>query len=672
MQIERIHFWGIDAVALFYVLAAISVAVFAAGLYIRLSVWLAARDRQKLGLSVKGIGNLCKDGLLGRKIFKGNIPAGLMHFLIMWGFVGLFIGTVLSTAHHYLIRFLTGDTYLIFSFCLEVFGFMLIAGLLLAFIRRYIARVARLDNKAQDLWMLVLIAACALTGFLVEGTRLAVRMPGWESFSFGGVLFSALLSSEGQAEEFYPYMWWLHALLSLGLVAYFPFSKLFHSMAAPVNIYIGPQTMHASSSDDVSEDKESEGLKFTFTDMIDFSACTRCGRCNEVCPSTSAKEPFSPREFIAQANEYTRFTYNPLSKVKWLRERLFRQVSPAPRISPEQIWFCTTCRACLEVCPVYIGAFDPIRRVRNVEIENGDGVSLLLTKSLETLYKFDNPWEPSKKKRAEWSKGLTVPDLTAGAKADLCYFVDCTTSIDTRTQNLARAFVKIMTQAGISFGTLGQKETCCGDIARRVGEEGLFEEQAEKTTTLFEKYGITDVVTSSPHCFNVIKNEYPPGEALKTGEEKAAFRIRHYTQLLEELLDKGAVKPVNPVNIKVTFHDPCYLGRYNEIYEAPRKVIRCIPGVSLVEMAHWGPDSLCCGGGGGRMWQELEGEQKLAEVRIREAEDTGADAVVTSCPYCLIMLEDAVKTAELKRSLKVMDLNELVAKSLGLSDEEET
>jgi len=326
----------------------------------------------------------------------------------------------------------------------------------------------------------------------------------------------------------------------------------------------------------------------------------------------------------------------------------------------------------LEVCPVYIGAFDPIRRVRMAEIENGDAVSALLTKSLETLYKFNNPWEPSKRKRTEWSKGLAVPDLTAGAKKDLCYFVGCTTSIDTRTQNLARAFAKIMTHAGISFGTLGQRETCCGDIARRVGEEGLFEEQTQKATTLFEKYGITDVVASSPHCFNVIKNEYSPREEPEARDKGRAFQIRHYTQLLEELVNKGAIKPVHSLNIKVTFHDPCYLGRYNNIYKAPRNVIQSIPGVSLVEMSHWGPDSLCCGGGGGRMWQELDGEQKLSEVRIREAADSGADVVVTACPYCLIMLEDAVKTAEIKSGLKVMDLNELVAKSLGLDDEEET
>jgi len=672
MQIERVHFWGIHSVALFYVLAAISVAIFSVGLYIRVSVWLAARDRQKPGSFSAGIANVLKDGLLGRKIFKGDFTAGLMHFLIMWGFVGLFIGTVLSTIHHYLIRFLIGNTYIVFSFCLEIFGFMLLAGLLMAFIRRYMARVARLENKAQDLWMLILIAVTALTGFLVEGSRLAVKMPEWEKYSFGGVLFIKSLSSNGQAEVFYPYIWWFHALLSLGLVAYFPFSKLFHSMAAPVNMYLGPQSMRAPSRSVGSEDMESEGSRFSLGDMIDFSACTKCGRCNEVCPSTSAKEPFSPREFISQANEYTRLKYNGLIKVKWMRERLFRSISQAPRISPEQIWFCTTCRACLEVCPVYIGAFDPIRRVRMAEIENGDAVSALLTKSLETLYKFNNPWEPSKRKRTEWSKGLAVPDLTAGAKQDLCYFVGCTTSIDTRTQNLARAFTKIMTHAGISFGTLGQKETCCGDIARRVGEEGLFEEQAEKTATLFEKFGITDVVTSSPHCFNVIKNEYSPYEEPEARDEGTAFQIRHYTQLLEELLNKGAIKPAHSLNIKVTFHDPCYLGRYNNIYKAPRNVIQSIPGVSLVEMSHWGPDSLCCGGGGGRMWQELDGEQKLSEVRIREVADSGADVVVTACPYCLIMLEDAVKTAEIKSGLKVMDLNELVAKSLGLDDGEET
>jgi Fe-S oxidoreductase/nitrate reductase gamma subunit len=667
MPIARIHFWGIDAIALFYTLAGISVVIFLIGVYFRISIWVAGTNNLKPNLSTSGIINLLKDGLFGRRIFKGDVYAGLMHIFIMWGFIGLFLGTALSTTDYWLIHYLSGNTYIAYSFCLEVLGIILIAGLLMALIRRYVIRAPRLDNRPQDLWILVLVLAAVLTGFLVEGARLAVNMPEWEAYSFVGVLFSYIMQSKGQTDALYPFIWWLHVLVSLFLIAYFPFSKLFHSLAAPVNIYLAPQPMPVMSD----EDKTSEGLEFSFRDMINFSACTKCGRCNEICPSTSALEPFSPREFIAQANEYTKIKFNPLSRVKWFRERLLRSISAAPEISPEQIWYCTTCRACLEVCPVYIGAFEPIRRVRTAEIEEGSRVPPLLTKSLETLYMFDNPWERSKKKRSEWPGGLTVPDLTEGAKADLCYFVGCTTSFDTRAQKLARAFVKIMTHSVVSFGTLGQKETCCGDIARRVGEEGLFEEQVKKTTDLFKGYGITDLVTSSPHCFNLFKNEYPVCQVLKTPGNGKPFRVRHYTQLLDELTERDMIKPLKPLNIKVTYHDPCYLGRYNNIYESPRRVIRSIPGISLVEMAHFGPDSLCCGGGGGRMWQELEGEKKLSEVRIREAVDTGSDVVVTACPYCLIMLEDALKTADLEGKIRVMDLNELVTESLGLIDEEE-
>jgi len=327
--------------------------------------------------------------------------------------------------------------------------------------------------------------------------------------------------------------------------------------------------------------------------------------------------------------------------------------------------------ACLEVCPVYVGALDPIRRVRIAEIEEGSRVPTLLIQSLEKLYKYYNPWESSKKKRGEWAGVLDVPDLTAGAQPDLCYFVGCTTAIDTRAQDLARAFVKIMTHARVNFGTLGQKETCCGDIARRVGEDGLFETQMEQTLDLFSKYAVTDVVTSSPHCFNALRNEYAAYQELRPPEERVAFKARHYTQLLEDLMDHAVIKPVKSLDLKVTYHDPCYLGRHNHIYEGPRRIIRSLPGVELVEMAHYGPNSLCCGGGGGRMWEELESEQKMAEIRIREAADTDANIVVTACPYCLIMLEDACKTADLEDRLRVMDLNELLVEALGLGDDEE-
>jgi Fe-S oxidoreductase/nitrate reductase gamma subunit len=667
MPITRIHFWGINLVWLFYVLAALATLIFLFGLFFHVSIWLAGLKRDKFNFSATGIIYLFRDGLLGKKIFKGDFITGLMHLFIMWGFIGLFIGTVLLTIDHWIFPYLSGNIYLVYSFCLEILGLMLIVGLFIALIRRYILKVPRLTNDSQDLWILILLLAIALSGFLVEGIRLAAERPDWEGVSFIGLALSSLLTSKDQATAVYPFMWWLHSLLSLGLIAYFPFSKLFHSLAAPFNIYLAPQLAPIIST----EDRSSEEIDFSFRDMIDFSACTNCGRCNEVCPSTSALEPFSPREFIAQANEYTKIKFNPLNTIKWFRERSIKAISKEHKISPEQIWYCTTCMACLEVCPVYIGSFDPIRRVRMAEIEEGSRVPSLLIQSLEKLYKYNNPWESSKKKRGEWPGVLNVPDLTEGTRADLCYFVGCTTCIDTRTQDLARAFVKIMAHAGISYGILGQKETCCGDIARRVGEDGLFEEQMEKTLNIFAKYDIKEVVTSSPHCFNVFKNEYPAYQGLRTPEERVSFNVRHYTQLLEELMERGLINPVKSLDLKVTYHDPCYLGRYNHIYDVPRRIIRSIPGVELVEMAHFGPDSLCCGGGGGRMWEELEDEKKLSEIRIREAADTGASVVVTACPYCLIMLEDARKTADLEEKLSIMDLNELLVEALGLADNEE-
>ena len=684
MPIERVHFWGISGVPLFYALAAVAVVVFLVGVYLRVAVWLAARGSHRLGFSAKGAFNVAAVGLLGRRIFKGDAVAGVMHLLIMGGFAGLFVGTVMSTIDHWFVHYLTGETYRVFSLCLEIFGLMLIAGVLIALARRYVFRVGRLENKAQDVWILVLLAAAVLTGFVVEGLRLAVRAPAWESFSFGGLALSHAFSSAADAAAAYPYVWWFHAVICLGLVAYFPVSKLFHSLAAPVNIYLALQAEDVAAPVAVGEDSDGQaaaGPRFGFEDRVAVSACTRCGRCDQVCPSASADEPFSPRDFIAQTNAHIRAESHASSRLGRLWSRVYKPAPPAPPISAEQSWFCTTCRACLEVCPVYVGTFRPVGQVRRAEIENGTGVSPLLIKALETLYTFGNPWEPSKWKRSEWAAGLEVPDLTAGAQADVCYWVGCTTSIDTRTQKLARALVRVLTHAGVSFGTLGQKEGCCGDIARRIGEDGLFEEQSEKTAGLLEKHRVTDLVTSSPHCFNLIKNEYPQsggpgapppgtGEAAPARESVAPLRVRHYTQLLEELLDSGRLGDLAPLNATLTYHDPCYLGRYNHIYQAPRRVLRAIPGVRLVEMAHHGADSLCCGGGGGRMWQELPGEKKPSEVRAREAAEAGAEILVTACPYCLIMLEDAVKTADLEGRLTVLDLNEVLVRALGLGEEE--
>jgi len=654
MTPHRILFWQIHHVWLFYFLAAMAVGVFIFGLISHVRIWARGVRRQNIPFSWNNLSNIFLDGFLGRRIFNGDIAAGTMHLLILWGFLGLFAGTVLMTVDYWIYNFIKGSVYVFYSICLEILGLMLMIGLIWALVRRYLQRVQRLERRIEDLTIIVWLFATAFSGFFVEGLRLAAQRPEWAKLSFAGYWVSLIWPSQQDALSVYIYSWWTHAIISLGLIAAIPFCKLFHVLAAPISIYLKDQPLQA-----VPIDTRGQKEVFSYRDVISFDACTRCGRCVEICPSTGSGEPFSPREFIVGSREQV-----------FLRigDRTEKTKGQGNVLDPRMIWYCTTCLACLEVCPVYVATPNAIRHVRSKVVEEGTQVPPLLSQTLEKLYKYNNPWEASKKKRDNWPQGLEVQDLTHNEGSDrLCYFVGCTTALDIRAQELARSFVRIMGRAENPFGTLGEKEPCCGDIARRVGEDGLFEEQMEGCIDLFQRHGIRDVVTSSPHCFHTFLNEYTAFQSQKAPGEQVRFRVRHYSQVLNELINSNSIRFEKPFHIKITYHDPCYLGRYNHIYDAPREVITAIPGVQLVEMAHHRANSLCCGGGGGRMWQEgLDADIKMSEIRIKEAAAIGAEVVVTTCPLCLIMLEDAHKTAGLEDSLRVMDLNELVVIALGL------
>jgi len=670
MTPARTSYWHIEPVWFFYLLAGLAVAVFLFGLIAHLSVWVKGVRRQTIPLSRESISKLFLDGLLGRRIFRGDLAAGTMHLLILWGFLGLFVGTLLISADYWLYHFLNGPVYLLYSLCLEIAGLMLMSGLIWALIRRYLQRVPRLERRIEDLTVLVFLFLVAVSGFLVEGIRLAAQTPEWSRWSFAGHVIGLLWAQPQSARAAYPYLWWVHAVLSLGFIAYIPYCKLFHLLAAPASIYLESRPLQAVS---IESRKPGEEV-YSYRDMVFLDACTRCGRCVEVCPSTGAGEPFSPRDFIIWARENLLRKHHPLNRLGWFQALTNRKHASEHGFSVEKIWHCTTCLACLEVCPVYVATPDAIRNARTTVIEEGIAVPSLLTQSLKNLYKYNNPWEATKKKRAQWSGDLEIKDITTGeGAADLCYFVGCTTSMDIRAQDLARSFARILLHTNTSFGTLGNKEPCCGDIARRAGEDGLFEKQMGDCTELFNRYGIREIVTSSPHCFHTFRNEYPAFQTLLSPEERVTFRVRHYSQLLSDLVRSGTLTFDNPLPVTVTFHDPCYLGRHNHIFDAPREVINAIPGVRLVEMEHNRADSLCCGGGGGRMWQdELDSDVKMSEIRIREAAATGAEIVITACPLCLIMLEDARKTTGLEDTIRVLDLNEFALMALGLSGEPAT
>ncbi|MFW6115324.1 MAG: heterodisulfide reductase-related iron-sulfur binding cluster [Thermodesulfobacteriota bacterium] len=660
----RTSYWHIESVWLFYLLAAIATAIFTFGLIIHISIWMKGIRRQSIPFSWRGIANLMWDGLLGRRIFKGDIAAGTMHLLIMWGFSGLFLGTVLISVDYWVSKFLRGSIYIVYSACLEIAGLMLTIGLIWALIRRYFQRVARLERRLDDLAVLVLLGLVAISGFLVEGLRLAAQNPDWGRWSFAGYGVSLLWSDSQRALSWYPFCWWTHALLSLGLIAYIPYSKLFHILAAPVSIYLEAQPPQAIPVETRVPGQET----FSYRDMIFFDACTRCGRCVEECPSTGAGEAFSPRDFIAWERNNLLREYHPFSRFEWFKRWKLRSGSQTVDFDSHRVWHCTTCRACLEVCPVYAGIPDAIRDARSKVVEEGTEVPPLLTQTLKTLYKYNNPWEATKKKRANWARDMEIPDFSKGeAHEGLCYFVGCTTSMDIRAQGIARSFAQILQHLNVDFAILGNKEPCCGDIARRAGEDGLFEKQMEDCREIFSQYHVHDLVTSSPHCFHTFINDYPAYQAVLYPDEQSDIRVRHYTMLLAELVKTGTLNFTHPLKVTATYHDPCYLGRHNGVFNQPREVIDAIPGVQRVEMAHTRNNSLCCGGGGDRVWQEdLDAEVKMAEIRIREAEATGAEILITACPLCLIMFEDIRKTAGLEQTIQVMDLNEFVVKALGL------
>lgn len=376
------------------------------------------------------------------------------------------------------------------------------------------------------------------------------------------------------------------------------------------------------------------GTSELFKDL-DFNLCMQCATCSGACP-VSFKSKLNPRKLMLE------IAYHLIGL----------KTSPPVKIEEKkEVWDCTTCSTCSSMCPRNAKPLDVIISLRNFFIEHGE-VPRNLVDVLEAVFKYGNPWGISRNKRADWTSGLKVKFAPEKGDADTLYFVCCAASYDSRAQNIAKAMVNIFNSAAVDYFILGNEETCCGNEIYSMGELGLFEELANKNLELFEKYGVQEIITTSPHCFNAFSTRYDK-----------ELNVKHYTVHIAELIDHGKLKLSRRIEKTITYHDSCYLGKHHSIYDEPRKIIESIPGIKFVEMSRSRKKSICCEGGGGRMWYELPG-QRLSEIRVKDALEVGAEIIATACPFCLLTIEDSVKTMGVEDKVKVKDITELILEAL--------
>lgn len=680
-------FWGLSASGklIFYVVGFAAIAAFLRGFARYIVKYRRGRPLPAPVDVLAGVRRMMTDLGTHRGLRRRDRYAGIAHSAIFFGFVLLFIGTSTITLEYDILQPLFGITFwkgkffLLFGLTLDLAGLALVAGLILMMVRRATFALPKLNYlrnyrgetelrpaarrwKVEDWVFLVTLLAIALTGFVQEGLRHAMERPAWGAWepvgAALGALFGATLSQEGIA-SLRTANWWVHGFAALAFIGAIPWWKARHILAV-LGSLAARDPLALRRLPRQAEDAPAVGIAsvsdLTWKDMLDLDACTKCGRCHEVCPARASGNPLSPRDLILDLRVHNDSAQGkPQAGVD-----LIGAVIGGGVIDPETLWSCRTCGACQEICPVGVEHPVKIVQMRRQLVERGELDPLLKT-TLDTIANTGNSFGENGRKRAAWARELEFPvkDIRKEA-AELLWFVGDYASFDPRNQHVSRTFARLLRAARQDFALLHEGERTAGNDVRRVGEEGLFESLVEHNLAqMGAAQPFRRIVTTDPHSFNTLKNEYP--------EFGAIAPVSHYTEVLCELLEAGLLRVKRPLGLRVTFHDPCHLGRLNKRYDAPRRVLELI-GCELVEMPRNRDNSFCCGAGGGRIWiPDKPGTTKPSESRVNEAADLGGiDVFVTSCPKDLTMFEDARKTAGHEKAFLVEDIAELVARAIEL------
>ena len=654
----RDTFWNIPSLVqgALYLGGIVAVAIFVYGVYRHVRLWRAGGPEQRFDHLPQRAKLVAKHALGQARTLSQAYP-GIMHAIMFWGFLALFMGTVLATIDYDITlplwgyKLLKGRFYLFYETVLDLFGLFFVIGLGMAVWRRFVVRPARIDPTARFANVLALLFLINLSGFVIEGCRLAVTQVWWAPWSpVGWALGRGMLAagmSEGALRGTHLAVWLGHSALSLFFIAVIPYSYFVHLVTTPLNIFFSKLRPRGEIRKiDNIEEAESLGVskleEFSWKRRLDFSACVECGRCQAVCPASMAGTALSPKQIIVK-----------------LKRHMYGQ-APGPihgeLIKPDELWACTTCMACVEECPAFIDIVDTIIDLRRYLTLSEGGLPSTAPQSLQNMQRAGNPWGLPSGERLAWAEGLDVPLMEPGKEVEYLYWVGCSASYDKRNQAIARSVVAILKRAGVSFGVMPQ-ERCHGEVARRLGEEYLYQTVQAENIEAMNAYRFKKVITHCPHCFNTIKNEFP--------QFGGTYEVLHHSQVIDDLVQRGRIKPIKPLTTTVVFHDSCYLGRYNGIMDAPRRAAAAIPGLRVIDPPRARERGLCCGGGGGHMWMEVKSEKRVNVIRTEELLATGAQTVATACPFCLAMVDLGRKVVGAEERLAVKDVSELIAESLG-------
>jgi Fe-S oxidoreductase/nitrate reductase gamma subunit len=698
-EVTRETFWKIGTVgeAIFWYLAVLAILVFVYGVYSRFSRYTAGSadpfDRlSNIGTRIRTAGKMATSN---EKQFDRDFVGGVMHAFIFWGFLTLLIGTTILAIDLDIYEPLTGESFytgtffLSYSFVMDSMGLLFVAGISIAIYRRYVVRNERLWGKhtsyEDDLFVWSLFAL-GVGGFLLEGMRIlgqAGGPQGFEQASFVGYFTASVfkiggLSTAG-AEAVYPVVWWSHTLVALWFIAWIPYAKPFHMISSFANVVTRDPDAGKRLPGQPLDPGADTGLDdvddFTWKQILDQDACTKCGRCSSVCPANASGRPLNPRDVILDLKSYREDRDAGDDSVPIIAD------GGTSVIDAHTMESCMSCMACMDACPVEIEHLTHFTDMNRQLTEQGD-VDSNVQDVFQNLMQQGNTFGESARNRPDWTDELEfeVPDARE-QPVDYLWYVGDYPSYDGRNQEVAKALARVFEAADIEYGILYEDEVYDGNDIRRLGEELLYVDQASQLIGAFEQCEFETVVCTDPHSYNTITNEYseidfdefaddPMLEAPVEGywNEDDEIDIAHYTQVVEELVESGQLDVPDTLEYTVTYHDPCHLGRYNDEYEAPRALVRAT-GCDLHEMPRNRSDSFCCGGGGGGLWLDYDEEPKPSEERLREAlEDTDADddieKFVVACPMCMTMYEDGRKTGGYEDDIEIVGTTELLAEAI--------